>query len=78
MTTMMTMMMTMTMTTMMMMMMTMTMTMMMMTTMMMMMTMTMLSHSENHPRSKWKEAGGVPFSWSFRDKGSSPPLCCAK
>ena len=22
--------------------------------------------------------GGVPFSWSFRDKGSSPPLCFAK
>jgi hypothetical protein len=21
---------------------------------------------------------GVPFSWSFRDKGSSPPLCFAK
>ena len=23
-------------------------------------------------------SGGVPFSWSFRDKGSSPPLCFAK
>ena len=22
--------------------------------------------------------GGVPFSWSFKDKGSSPPLCFAK
>jgi len=22
--------------------------------------------------------GGVPFYWSFRDKGSSPPLCFAK
>ena len=22
--------------------------------------------------------GGGPFSWSFRDKGSSPPLCFAK
>ena len=22
--------------------------------------------------------GGVPFSWSFRDKGSNPPLCFAK
>ena len=31
----------------------------------------------------WREfplrgEGGVPFSWSFRDKGSSPPLCFAK
>ena len=24
------------------------------------------------------DEGGVPFSWSFRDKGSSPPLCFAK
>ena len=22
--------------------------------------------------------GVVPFSWSFKDKGSSPPLCFAK
>ena len=22
--------------------------------------------------------GGFPFSWSFKDKGSSPPLCFAK
>jgi len=22
--------------------------------------------------------GGFPFSWSFRDKGSSPPLCFAE
>ena len=22
--------------------------------------------------------GGVPFSWTFKDKGSSPPLCFAK
>ena len=22
--------------------------------------------------------GGVPFSWSFKDKGSNPPLCFAK
>ena len=28
----------------------------------------------------WREfpLRGVPFSWSFRDKGSSPPLCFAK
>ena len=24
------------------------------------------------------DEGGIPFSWSFRDKGSSPPLCFAK
>ena len=24
------------------------------------------------------EGGGVPFSWSFKDKGSSPTLCFAK
>jgi len=24
------------------------------------------------------ERGEVPFSWSFKDKGSSPPLCFAK
>ena len=28
--------------------------------------------------SLWGGGGGVPFSWSFKDKGSSPPLCFAK
>ena len=47
-----------------------------------------VSHSENYPRSKVKKVPydlgrggkgeGIHFSWSFRDKGSNPPLCFAK
>ena len=29
-------------------------------------------------RVPFEGGSGVPFSWSFRDKGSSPPLCFAK
>ena len=29
-------------------------------------------------RVPFEGGGGVPFSWSFKDKGSSPPLCFAK
>ena len=29
-------------------------------------------------RVPFEGGSGVPFSWSFKDKGSSPPLCFAK
>ena len=60
--------------------------------MMMMMLMMMMAMMTRHCKGAaawrdspgiWREfplrgGGGVPFSWSFKDKGSSPPLCFAK